>query len=69
VGILEVAGVQFRMRKVPLRAVRPFVIRDVALSERLARGATDEEVLQFMHDQVRLSRSLSCSVCLSGSSV
>jgi double-strand break repair protein MRE11 len=55
--VLSVTGKDFHVEKVRLKTVRPFVIRDITLSEipRFAKPASDkskETVSAFLREQV-----------------
>jgi double-strand break repair protein MRE11 len=57
VGILSITGKEFHMEKIRLKTVRPFVMREIVLSEvpRFAKKASDkgkEAVLNFLREQV-----------------
>jgi len=57
VGLLSVTGREFHMEKIRLKTVRPFVMRDIVLSEvpRFAKKASDkgkEAVIAYLREQV-----------------
>jgi len=57
VGLLSIAGKEFHMENIRLKTVRPFVMRDVVLSEvpRFAKKASDkgkEAVIAYLREQV-----------------
>jgi double-strand break repair protein MRE11 len=57
VGILSITGKEFNLEKIRLRTVRPFVMREIVLSEvpRFAKKASDkskEAVLTYLREQV-----------------
>jgi double-strand break repair protein MRE11 len=59
VGILSITGKQFHMEKIRLKTVRPFVMREIVLSEvpRFAKKAADkskEAVLKYLREEVSL---------------
>src|SRR5271170_6304587 len=63
VGILSITGKEFNWEKIRLRTVRPFVMREIILSEvpRFAKKASDtgkEAVIKYLREQVPLNPSL-----------
>lgn len=62
VGILSITGKEFNLEKIRLTTVRPFVMRDIILSEvpRFAKKASDKSkdaVLAYLREQVPHSPS------------
>ena len=56
-GILSITGKEFKMEKIRLRTVRPFVMKEIVLSEepQFSKKASDkskEAVTKFLRDQV-----------------
>lgn len=60
VAILSVTGKEFHLEKIRLKTVRPFVMREIMLSEvpRFAKKASDkgkDVVIKYLREQVPLS--------------
>jgi hypothetical protein len=63
VGILSITGKEFNLEKIRLKTVRPFVMRDIVLSEvpRFAKKASDkskEAVINYLREQVSVTKDI-----------